>query len=38
VMFDGQIVGTRGPEATENELGLLMAGIEDGHATAGVAA
>jgi general nucleoside transport system ATP-binding protein len=30
VMFDGRIVGTRGPEASENELGLLMAGIEDG--------
>ena len=38
VMFDGRIVGTRGPEASENELGLLMAGIEDGHATTGVAA
>jgi general nucleoside transport system ATP-binding protein len=32
VMFDGRIVGIRGPEATENDLGLLMAGIEDGHA------
>ena len=30
VMFDGRIVGTRGPDASENELGLLMAGIEDG--------
>ena len=30
VMFDGRIVGMRGPDATENELGLLMAGIEDG--------
>ncbi len=28
VMFDGRIVGERGPEATEGELGLLMAGIE----------
>ena len=27
VMFAGRIVGERGPEATENELGLLMAGI-----------
>jgi len=31
VMFDGRIVGTRGPDASENELGLLMAGIADGH-------
>jgi general nucleoside transport system ATP-binding protein len=31
VMFDGHIVGKRGPEASENELGLLMAGIADGH-------
>ena len=29
VMFDGRIVGERGPDATENELGLLMAGVED---------
>ncbi|MGE0501239.1 MAG: ABC transporter ATP-binding protein [Rhizobiaceae bacterium] len=28
VMFDGRIVGERGPDATEGELGLLMAGIE----------
>ena len=29
VMFDGRIVGERGPEASENELGLLMAGVAD---------
>jgi simple sugar transport system ATP-binding protein len=28
VMFDGRIVGERGPDATESELGLLMAGVE----------
>ncbi|RVA85988.1 sugar ABC transporter ATP-binding protein, partial [Mesorhizobium sp. M7A.F.Ca.US.006.04.2.1] len=28
VMFAGRIVGERGSEATEGELGLLMAGIE----------
>ena len=28
VMFDGRIVGERGAEATEGELGLLMAGVE----------
>lgn len=28
VMFAGRIVGERGPESTEGELGLLMAGIE----------
>ena len=28
VMFAGRIVGERGPEATEGELGLLMAGVE----------
>ncbi len=28
VMFDGRIVGERGPEASEQDLGLLMAGIE----------
>ncbi|MER9458290.1 ABC transporter ATP-binding protein [Mesorhizobium sp. M0387] len=28
VMFAGRIVGERGPEATEGELGLLMAGID----------
>jgi simple sugar transport system ATP-binding protein len=26
VMFDGQVVGEREPEADESELGLLMAG------------
>jgi ABC-type uncharacterized transport system ATPase subunit len=35
VMFAGRIVGERGPEATEQELGLLMAGIG---ASRGVAA
>ncbi len=29
VMFDGRIVGERGPDATEGELGLLMAGVEE---------
>ena len=29
VMFDGRIVGERPPETSENQLGLLMAGIED---------
>jgi simple sugar transport system ATP-binding protein len=28
VMFDGHIVGERGPDATEGELGLMMAGID----------
>ncbi|WP_349363405.1 MAG: ABC transporter ATP-binding protein [Roseitalea porphyridii] len=28
VMFAGRVVGERGPDATEGELGLLMAGIE----------
>ena len=28
VMFAGRIVGERGPEPTEGELGLLMAGVE----------
>jgi len=28
VMFSGRIVGERGPEAGEGELGLLMAGVE----------
>jgi len=32
VMFAGRIVGERGPEATEGELGLLMAGVESGEA------
>lgn len=29
VMFDGRIVGERGADATEGELGLLMAGVEN---------
>ena len=29
VMFAGKIVGERGPEATEGELGLLMAGVAE---------
>src|SRR5690606_34396245 len=29
VMFGGRIVGERGPDATEGELGLLMAGVEE---------
>jgi simple sugar transport system ATP-binding protein len=29
VMFDGRIVGERPPDATEGELGLLMAGVEE---------
>ncbi|MGB3898226.1 MAG: ABC transporter ATP-binding protein [Mesorhizobium sp.] len=28
VMFEGRVVGERGPEASEGELGLLMAGVE----------
>ena len=32
VMFAGRVVGERSPEASEGELGLLMAGIEDGAA------
>jgi general nucleoside transport system ATP-binding protein len=28
VMFSGRLMGERGPEATEGELGLLMAGVE----------
>ena len=28
IMFAGRIVGERGPDATEGELGLLMAGVE----------
>ncbi len=28
VMFAGKVVGERGPDATEGELGLLMAGVE----------
>ena len=31
VMFAGRIVGERGPETGEGELGLLMAGVEDGN-------
>ncbi len=34
VMFDGRIVGERGPDATEGELGLLMAGVEEEEAAA----
>ncbi|WP_310622083.1 ABC transporter ATP-binding protein [Flexibacterium corallicola] len=29
VMFDGNVVGERGPDATEQELGLLMAGVNE---------
>ena len=29
VMFAGRIVGERTPDATEGELGLLMAGVEE---------
>lgn len=29
VMFDGKVVGERGAEADEGDLGLLMAGVED---------
>ena len=32
VMFDGHIVGERSPETSENELGLLMAGVSDENA------
>ncbi|MEO0543292.1 MAG: ABC transporter ATP-binding protein [Pseudomonadota bacterium] len=32
VMFAGGVAGERGPEAAEGELGLLMAGVEDGSA------
>lgn len=28
VMFDGRVVGERGPQTSESELGLLMAGVE----------
>ncbi|GIL01195.1 MAG: ABC transporter ATP-binding protein [Alphaproteobacteria bacterium] len=34
VMFAGRVVGERGPEASEGELGLLMAGIEGERAVA----
>ena len=27
VMFAGRVMGERGPDATERELGLLMAGV-----------
>lgn len=33
VMFDGRIVGERGANAEESDLGLLMAGIEDNKTT-----
>ena len=29
VMFAGRIVGERGPDASEGELGLLMAGVDE---------
>ena len=32
VMFAGRVVGERSPETSEGELGLLMAGVEDGAA------
>ncbi|MCB1387078.1 MAG: ABC transporter ATP-binding protein [Nitratireductor sp.] len=35
VMFAGRIVGERTPEASEGELGLLMAGIQDGEGRTG---
>ena len=38
VMFDGRIMGERSPDTSEQELGLLMAGIEGGPAPAVVAA
>ena len=34
VMFDGQIVGERSPQTSENELGLLMAGVNESDAAA----
>ncbi|KGF70128.1 heme ABC transporter ATP-binding protein [Hoeflea sp. BAL378] len=34
VMFDGRIVGERSPDTGEGELGLLMAGVEDGQEAA----
>ena len=34
VMFDGHIVGERSPDTSENELGLLMAGITEADAAA----
>jgi simple sugar transport system ATP-binding protein len=33
VMFAGRVVGERGPEAGEGEIGLLMAGIQDDEQT-----
>ena len=38
VMFAGRVVGERTPEATEGELGLLMAGVQDGEHNKGKAA
>ncbi len=29
VMFAGRVVGERGPQVTESELGLLMGGVEE---------
>ncbi len=34
VMFAGKVVGERGPEASEAELGLLMAGVDERDAAA----
>ena len=34
IMFDGRIVGERTPDATEGELGLLMAGVDGREAAA----
>jgi simple sugar transport system ATP-binding protein len=34
VMFGGRVVGERGPDASEGELGLLMAGVEPRDAAA----
>ena len=34
VMFAGRIAGERGPDATEGELGLLMAGVTEGQEAA----
>ena len=38
VMFAGRVVGERTPEASEGELGLLMAGVQDGADNKGKAA
>lgn len=35
VMFDGKVVGERGADADEGDLGLLMAGVEDGNRAQG---